>query len=94
MSANSIVLYYGFNFYEITLDKIADLNIVEILDRNTAFKALGNFFHVVFETFKLVYVSFADHNVVSVNTQFSVSDDLALGYITTRNHSDAGDLNV
>ena len=53
MSANSIVLYYGFNFYEITLDKIADLNIVEILDRNSALKALRNLFHIVFETFEL-----------------------------------------
>ena len=83
------LLYNGLNFDKITLDEVADLNIVKVFYRNTAFESLRNFFNVVFETFKLIYVSFADHNVVSVNTKFSVSDDLAFGYVATRNHSDA-----
>ena len=36
----------------VALDDVADLNIVEIFDVQTAFEACRNLFHIVFETFQ------------------------------------------
>lgn len=81
-------------FHDEGFDRIPDLDVVETVDSDPAFVALGDILDVVLETAKRSDLAFEDNDPVANDSDFVVSRDLAVGNVRAGDDLAAGILNV
>jgi hypothetical protein len=65
------------------LDNIAFLYLAEILQKDTAFHALGNFAHIFFDAFQGGYWTFPDLFIVAHYANVLIAADRAICHLAT-----------
>ena len=86
-----VFLIAGEFLYNITLNNIADFDVVETLYRAAALKAVVDFLYIVLEALELLDVAFYDEHVVAVDAELAAADNLTIEHIATGNVAHACD---
>src|SRR5262245_32176735 len=76
----------------VTLDDIADLHVLVVLERHAAFLAGGHLARVVLEALELAELAFVHHHAVADEPNIGAALDGAVGYAAAGDVADLGDL--
>ena len=78
--------------HAVTLDDVADLHVLIILERHAAFLAGDHFAGVVLETLELRQLALMDDDVVADQPDVGAALDYAIGHAATGDAADLRDL--
>jgi len=81
--------FFSFDF-NICINNIVDLDIIETNNRNSAFLTLRHFFDFILEPFKTFNSPFIDFNIIMEESQKRITCDLSICNHTSGNSADFG----